>query len=96
MAVQVLTYEILQARLGEEIPKLKWDRPLASSEAMERLFEHLESTLIQVKFHDQDNPRQLMTRIKRMLSRIQPDEMEVNILRGFLSAINKLGKTDEL
>ena len=95
MAVQVLTYETLQARLGEDIPKLKWDRPLASSEAMERLFEHLESTLIQVKFHDQDNPRQLMTRIKRMFSRVQPDEMEVNILRGFLSAINKLGKTDE-
>ena len=95
MAVQVLTYEILQARLGEDIPKLKWDRPLASSEAMERLFEHLESTLIQVKFHDQDNPRQLMTRIKRMFSRIQPDEMEVNILRGFLSEINKLGKTDK-
>ena len=59
---------------------------------MEHLYQHFEATLIQVNFHDEDNPRQLMTRIKRMLSRIQPDQMEVNILRGFLSAINKLGE----
>ncbi len=92
MAVQVITYEILQARLGDAVHQSKWDRPLASAEAMEHLFDHLEATLVQVKFHDEDNPRQLMTRIKRMFSRIQPDQMEVNILRGFLSAINKLGK----
>ena len=59
---------------------------------MEHLYRHIEATLVQVKFHDKDNPRQLMTRIKRMFSRIQPDQMEVNILRGFLTAINKLGK----
>ena len=63
----------------------------STSDAMEHLFEHLEETLIQVKFHDEDNPRQLMTRIRRMFSRIQADQMEVNILRGFLSAINRLG-----
>ncbi len=92
MAVQVITYEILRARLGDEVPSLNWDRPLASAEAMEHLYQHLEATLAHMNFHDEDNPRQLMTRMKRMFSRIQPDQMEVNIFRGFLSAINKLGK----
>ena len=92
MAVQIITYEILQARLGDASPLTKWDRPLASSEGMEHLYQHIEETLLQVKFHDKDNPRQLMTRIRRLFSRIQPDQVEVNILRGFLSAVNKLGK----
>ena len=95
MAVQVVAYEILQARLGDGDPGSKWDQPLASAEAMEHLYQHFEATLIRVNFHDEDNPRQLMTRIKRMLSRIQPDQMEVNILRGFLSAINKLGENSK-
>ena len=93
MAVQVITYEILQAKIEGVPPHPNWDRPLASAQAMEHLYQHLEATLVQVKFHDEDNPRQLMTRIRRMFSRIQPDQMEVNILRGFLSAINKKGKS---
>ncbi len=92
MAVQVITYEIFQARISDAVSSTNWDRPLASAESMEHLYRHIEATLVQVKFHDKDNPRQLMTRIKRMFSRIQPDQMEVNILRGFLTAINKLGK----
>jgi len=90
MAVQVISYEILQGKLGGEVPPLEWDRPYADSEAMEHFFQHLEETLIQAEFHDVDNPRQLMTRIRRMFNRIRPDRMEVNILRGFLSAVNKL------
>lgn len=92
MAVQVICYEILQARLAGKLPEPEWDQPLAEADAMEHFFEHLERTLIQVDFHDPDNPRQLMTRIRRMFNRIRPDQMELNILRGFLSAINKLGE----
>ena len=92
MAVQVITYEILQGRVDSPDTEAEWDRPFADAAAMEHFFEHLEQTLIQVGFHDEDNPRQLMTRLRRMFNRIQPDQMEVNILRGFLSAINKLAK----
>ena len=96
MAVQVICYEIFQARRlaqdanSEEQP---WDMEYATQEAVEHLFEHLEETLIDVGFHDPENPRQLMTRLRRMFNRIHPDQMEVNILRGFLTAIQqKLGK----
>ena len=55
---------------------------------MTHFFEHLERTLVQVGFHDPDNPRQLMSRLRRLFYRINPDQMEMNILRGFLTAIN--------
>ncbi len=38
---------------------------------------------------DPKNPSQIIARIKRMFSRLQPDSMEGNYLRGFLTAINK-------
>jgi len=62
----------------------------ATSDALEHFFVHLESTLVETGFHDPENPRQLMTRLRRMFNRIRMDEMEVNILRGFLTSINHL------
>ena len=92
MAVQVLSYEILQASIinkGDSTRAQKWDVSYASPEAMEHFFTHLEQTLTELDFHDPDNPRQLLTRLRRMFNRIRMDKMEVNILRGFLTAINK-------
>ncbi|MBQ62953.1 MAG: tRNA (cytosine(32)/uridine(32)-2'-O)-methyltransferase TrmJ [Gammaproteobacteria bacterium] len=101
MAVQVICYEILQASLqqvpgddkvmgtdGRGSAGENWDMAFATAQDMEHLFEHLEKTLIEVDFHDPTNPRQLLTRLRRMFNRIRPDQMEVNILRGFLTAIN--------
>ena len=99
MAVQVICYEVLQAKhAGNKDSggtKQEWDLPYADSAAVEYFYDHLEATLIQVGFHDPENPRQLMTRLRRLFNRIRIDRMEVNILRGFLTAINKLGKPGE-
>ncbi|XOV90224.1 MAG: RNA methyltransferase [Pseudomonadota bacterium] len=88
MAVQVIAYEILLAS-RDQAPTQPWDMDFATGEAVENLFEHLERTLIEVNFHDPENPRQLMTRLRRLFNRVRLDKMEVNILRGFLSAVNK-------
>ena len=91
MAVQVICYEVLQARLGEPpAGDDHWDMEFADAGSVEHFFSHLEDTLVQVGFHDPDNPRQLLTRLRRLFNRVRMDRMEVNILRGFLSAINKL------
>lgn len=94
MAVQVLCYEVLQAQISQQIPdgaeiEQPWDMDYATTEATENFFVHLEETLVDVGFHDPENPRQLMTRLRRMFNRIRPDQMEVNILRGFLTAIQQ-------
>ncbi len=95
MAVQVICYEILQAQLGEFPPAARdWDMQFARAGEMEHFFVHLEETLIEIGFHDPENPRQLMTRLRRMFGRIRPDQMELNILRGFLAAVNKLKPRD--
>ncbi len=106
MAVQVLCYEVLQAHLAEQIPvsergvdngsvkqEQEWDMAYATTDAVENFFVHLEETLVDVGFHDPENPRQLMTRLRRMFNRIRTDQMEVNILRGFLTSIQQaIGK----
>ena len=39
--------------------------------------------------HRRDNPRQLMTRLRRLFQRAGLDQMEINILRGILTAVQK-------
>jgi tRNA (cytidine32/uridine32-2'-O)-methyltransferase len=95
MAVQVICYEILQASLAGEQDESHWDLDFASAADIEHLFDHLEKTLVQVKFHDPENPRQLMTRFRRLFNRIRPDQMEVNMLRGFLTGVNNLDKSEK-
>lgn len=100
-AVQVIAYECRQAWLDaqessqantqdDDVPfGTAWDNPLASHADLERFFEHLERSLIAIDFHDPDNPRQLMARLRRLYLRARPDQMEINILRGILSAMDK-------
>jgi tRNA (cytidine32/uridine32-2'-O)-methyltransferase len=54
---------------------------------MEHYFKHLEETLAQLNFFDPDNPRQTLTRIRRLYNRLRLDQMELAILRGMLTAM---------
>jgi tRNA (cytidine32/uridine32-2'-O)-methyltransferase len=87
-AVQVVAYELrVAAGLPENLPP-KHHR-LATSGEMELFYQHLENTLVAIDFLDPDNPRQLMRRLRRLFSRVQPDENEINILRGILTAVQQ-------
>lgn len=91
-AVQVLAYELRMHMLdteGELPIREQWDEPLASSESVEMLVEHFGRAMVKTGFHNPENPRQTMTRLRRMLNRIRPDESEVQILRGFLASAEK-------
>ena len=84
MAVQVVCYELYQ-RFGErEVQEPVWDRKLATAEQVDGMIEHLEAVLDTSGFLDPHNPGQTMTRMRRMFSRMQLDETEVQILRGVL------------
>lgn len=91
-AVQVICYELRMADLdrGEEAPQwgTEWDIDIATHEDLERLFAHFEKTLVDIDFLDPENPRQLMTRLRRLYLRSVPDKVEVNILRGMLKMID--------
>lgn len=65
------------------------DDPPADHAAMQHFFNHLESVMITTGFLDPDNPRLLMQRLRRLFSRSQVLHSEIQILRGFLTAVDK-------
>ena len=98
MAVQLICYDLRLAFMGEAArvsnPTDDWDSPWANDEDKQRFYEHLEQTLIELDFLDPAAPRQLMTRLRRLFGRVDLDQMEVNILRGILTAAQtKANKT---
>lgn len=87
MAVQVVAYELRLATLGEAALEHERIDPLAPAEELERFYEHLERTLVDAGFLNPRNPRHLMLRLRRLFNRALPEEKEVRILRGILSAL---------
>lgn len=90
-ALQVITYEVrmawLAAKAGKEVTFDDWDQKPAKQEQLEFYFQHLEETLTDLGFVEGRNPRQTMTRLRRLYNRIRLDEMELAILRGTLTSI---------
>lgn len=85
MAVQVLAYEIRRAAFAAT-PELQASE-LAPAAEMERLYTHLEQVMLETGFLDPKNPRYLMRRLRLLINRSEPDQNEVNILRGFLASV---------
>jgi TrmH family RNA methyltransferase len=93
-AVQILCYEIRVAHEATNAGQLTEHVPVSADE-MERFYEHLEQTLVELEFLDPKNPRQLMRRLRRLYNRARPDENEVNILRGILAAARQAVKPEQ-
>lgn len=86
-AVQVLCYELrMAADLAEDAADGVISLP-APAEEMERFYQHLQEVLLALGFLNPANPRHLMRRLRRLYGRALPDQTEVNILRGMLSAV---------
>ena len=88
MSVQIISYEIFKA--SSDISLKEWrDYPEVSSEQLQMLIDHFIDTAVEIDVIDPDNPKKIISRIKRMFTRLQPDEMEASFMRGFLSGIKK-------
>lgn len=97
MAVQILSYELrmrsLQganntAAIADQAPD-QWDEPFANADDIERFHSHLSETLVDLEFFDPTQPKQLLTRLRRLFARVRLDQMELNILRGILAAVQE-------
>ena len=86
-AVQVVCYEVFMACQGE-LPDLvePADWVPEPAERMDVFFRRLEETLLAIGFLNPDQPKRLMQRLRRLYQRARPDENELNILNGILSA----------
>jgi TrmH family RNA methyltransferase len=86
-AVQILSYELRVAAQGFAdiaVDPLDWEP--VDDQQMEGLFEHLEQTLLDIRFLNPKQPKRLMMRLRRLFNRARPDQNEINILRGILKA----------
>jgi tRNA (cytidine32/uridine32-2'-O)-methyltransferase len=88
MSAQILCYEIFKSNHNQE-PRDWHDYPEVDSENLQMLIDHFIETAVNIDVIHPDNPKKIISRIKRMFSRLHPDEMEASFLRGFLAAINK-------
>lgn len=91
-AVQILAYEIYLASLtanDDSAVEIGDFRAPAAAEDMQRFYTELEKVLIGIGFLDPDKPRKLMRRLRRLYARSEPDDNELNILRGILTAIQQ-------
>ncbi len=88
MSAQIICYEIFKFSNDNNVKEWR-DYPEVNSEQLQRLINHFVDTAVEIDVIDPDNPKKIISRIKRMFTRLQPDEMEASFMRGFLSGINK-------
>jgi TrmH family RNA methyltransferase len=91
-AVQVLCYEcfkVCQPTNDEADVLVPLEANKATRKEIEGLINHLETTMVAVEFLNQNSPRRLMNRLWRLFNRADLDAKEVNILRGFLTQVDK-------
>lgn len=88
-AAQVICSEILMALTASQVQEKTETTEFANASEMEGFYEHLEQTLVSIKFLDPENPRKLMRRLRKLFNRARPDKTEVNILRGILTETNR-------
>ena len=98
-AAQILAYEVYHnwnaqqsAQPDEPIAEqdLSLDgEPFADAEDMERFYQHLNQTLADIGFLQTEHPRKMMRRLRRLFNKARLDRVELNILRGILTTIQK-------
>lgn len=89
-AVQIIAYELNQVITPREHLQAVKEPPMASVEEMDHFYQHLFAILGAIGFIRPKNPGKVKERIQRLLNRIRLEKMEVAILRGILSHLQKL------
>jgi len=84
-AVQVMSYEIRMAILEGALEIDTAAPELATNEALEGFYAHLEDTLIKIGYLNPSAPKKLSERIRRIYARAKLEKEEVNLLRGILT-----------
>lgn len=89
-AVMVAAYECRLALYGGAIAPDAApfeEEPAASVDRLEGLYAHLERALVASGFLDDEAPKKLMPRLRRLFARARPSDKEVDILRGICATL---------
>lgn len=92
-AVQICVYEMRLQALGAALPApAVADEPLATTGELAALVEHAKRVMEQVDYFKPDRPKLLPQRLQRLVARPGLTHSEVQILRGFLTKVEKYTK----
>ncbi len=103
-AVQIVTYEVMMSLhyLNEESKQESShgdDKAesidYASSENMERFYQHLQETLVDIDFLRLKQSPQLMPKLRSIYNRVRLKQEELNILRGILNKTQHLKSAEK-
>ncbi len=95
MAVQTLCYEVRMHWLQQEqVGETDMAVDYPSAEQLEGFYQHLEQTLLKTGFIADDHPGQVMSKLRRLFNRARPEAVELNILRGILTSVQKPRRQD--
>ncbi|MGV2703588.1 tRNA (cytosine(32)/uridine(32)-2'-O)-methyltransferase TrmJ [Aeromonas salmonicida] len=89
MAVQTICYEVRMCWLQDQAPEVESEADYPSAHQLEGFYQHLEQTLLKTGFIADDHPGQVMSKLRRLFNRARPEVIELNILRGILTSIQK-------
>ncbi len=90
MAVQIIAYELFCYQM-EATPYPKTAKETTVND-MELFYAHLEATLTDLAFLDPKQPKQLLLRLRQLFNRAEPNQIELNILRGILTSAQRVYK----
>jgi tRNA (cytidine32/uridine32-2'-O)-methyltransferase len=91
-AIQVAAYELRMKYLSSQDQVATQEHealPFANAEKMQSFYEHLFDVMQKTEFLNADNHKSLEEKIRMMFNRLRIEKHEMDILRGFLSAVNK-------
>ena len=88
-AVQIISYVLkMEVDNLDSVSEVKDENQTFQDN--EHLINHFDEVMKQIDFYDQENPKQVKTRMRRLVKRLQPDKLETGILRGFLAKIEQI------
>ena len=87
-AVQTLSYEVFKHANVEPSAQKEIKTDLPTSADVERLHIHLEKVLKDISFL-RPHQGETLLRIRHLITRAEPDVLEMNILRGILNAMER-------
>lgn len=88
-SVQIISY-VLKMEIDNQDKNLNEEQSSLTFQDNEYLIEHFDEVMKKIDFYDQENPKQVKTRIRRLVKRLKPDKLEMGILRGFLAKIEQV------
>ncbi|MCU7836298.1 MAG: RNA methyltransferase [gamma proteobacterium symbiont of Taylorina sp.] len=89
-AVQIVSYEVMMSHASHDSAAANSSIEYASSENVQRFYQHLEQTLVDIDFLKVKQSPQLMSKLRHIYNRVRLSEDEVNILRGILTKTQKI------